>query len=225
MPKKKVKRKLKIKNILICLLGLLLITLLITYIATLKIKNIYVIGNDILSDKTILEDTKLINYPSFLMTKTKDIKRNLLKNPYINDVKITKDYRFKLYIEIKENKVLAINNENNNLILENNKIVENIYEITDAPVLINDISIVEKEFSKYFALIDKTILTKISQIEYQPNNVDDLRFLLYMNDGNLVYVTLTKIEKINKYNNIKDQLEDKKGIIYLDSGDYFEIKQ
>ena len=46
-----------------------------------------------------------------------------------------------------------------------------------------------------------------------------------MNDGNYVYVTLTKIDKINKYNSIKDQIGEDKGIIYLDSGDYIEIKE
>ena len=46
-----------------------------------------------------------------------------------------------------------------------------------------------------------------------------------MNDGNLVYITLNKIEKINKYNSIYSSLEGKKGIVYLDSGDYVEIKK
>ena len=46
-----------------------------------------------------------------------------------------------------------------------------------------------------------------------------------MNDGNLVYITLTKINKINKYNSIYSKMEGKKGIIYLDSGDYVEVKE
>ena len=45
-----------------------------------------------------------------------------------------------------------------------------------------------------------------------------------MTDSNYVYITLSKIEKINKYNSIIQKLENKKGIIYLDSGDYVEIK-
>ena len=44
-----------------------------------------------------------------------------------------------------------------------------------------------------------------------------------MNDGNYVYITLTKIEEINYYLEIIPKLEDKKGILYLDSGKYFEI--
>ena len=45
-----------------------------------------------------------------------------------------------------------------------------------------------------------------------------------MNDGNLVYITLTKINKINKYNQIRDKLDGHMGIIYLDAGDYVELK-
>ena len=46
-----------------------------------------------------------------------------------------------------------------------------------------------------------------------------------MNDSNLVYITLTKIEKLNKYTSIYQEMEGKKGIIYLDSGDYIEVKE
>ena len=72
--------------------------------------------------------------------------------------------------------------------------------------------------------VDNEILLKISQIEYTPNELDKERFLLYMTDANYVYITLSKIEKINKYNSILQKLENKKGIIHLDSGDYIEIK-
>ena len=222
--KKRIKkvRKLKIKNILIAILLLVIIVLFAFYVINIKIKNIYVVGNNILSDKIIIEDAKLVKYPSFIMTRSYDIKNNLLRNDYIKDVVVTKKFPSKVYVNIKENKVLAV--IDNKLLLESNKLVDNIYNITYAPVLINDITSVRIEFCKYFSLVDNSVLSKISQIQYMPNNVDKLRFLLYMNDGNSVYVTLTKIEKLNKYNSIKDQLENNLGILYLDSGDYYEIK-
>ncbi len=37
------------------------------------------------------------------------------------------------------------------------------------------------------------------------------RFLLYMDDGNSVYLTLTKFEQINYYDEVLPQLEGKKG--------------
>jgi hypothetical protein len=45
-----------------------------------------------------------------------------------------------------------------------------------------------------------------------------------MNDGNLVYITVSKTDLLNKYLNIVKKLNNKKGILYLDSGNYFEIK-
>ena len=72
------------------------------------------------------------------------------------------------------------------------------------------------------ASIDKNVLTLISEIEYQPwqsNDVmiDDTRFFLRMTDGNSVYVNLINLQKLNTYIEIFASLEDKKGILYLDS--------
>ena len=73
--------------------------------------------------------------------------------------------------------------------------------------------------------VDYEVLTKISEIEYSPTTYDEERFILYMNDENTVYITLNKIDEFKKYIDIKKQLEGKKGILYLDSGNYFEIKE
>ena len=81
-----------------------------------------------------------------------------------------------------------------------------------------------KLISKY-QNVENEIRLLISEIEYVPNDIDKERFLIYMTDGNYVYMTLNKITKLNTYNSIVDQLEGKHGIIYLDSGDYFEIKE
>ena len=94
-----------------------------------------------------------------------------------------------------------------------------------APILIGDITSIKEKFIKKFSLVDNDVLLKISEISYVPNEVDSERFSLKMNDGNLVYITLPKITKINKYNSIYSGLEGKKGIIYIDSGDYVEVKE
>lgn len=216
------KRKLKIKNILILLLLLILLYFGINYILHIKIKNIYIINNNIVPDKDIINSAKLEKYPSFLLTTSREIKNNILKNDYIKEVSVTKKIGSKVYIDIEEYRTLCL--YNNEIILESGNKVENIYDL-NLPILLNDVSSVYKDFINYFSKIDTNILTKISEIEYVPNEVDKQRFLLTMNDGNYVYITLTKINKINKYNSIKDQLEGKLGIIYLDSGDYVEIKE
>ena len=73
--------------------------------------------------------------------------------------------------------------------------------------------------------VDKSILGKISEISYDPNDYDKDRFLLYMDDGNSVFLTLTKFEMINYYNEVLSQLEGRKGILYLDSGNHFKIME
>jgi len=81
-----------------------------------------------------------------------------------------------------------------------------------------------KNFSLKLSKLNKNIRRQISEVEYSKTEVDEERFLLYMTDSNYVYITLTKIDKLNKYNSIVEEMDNKKGIIYLDSGDYVEIK-
>ena len=217
------KRKLKIKKILVTILLLTIIILSYLYLKRLPIRNIYTIGNNILSDREIIKMSEIDNYPSFIDTSSRDIKTKLLRNNYIKEVKIIKKFWGKVYIYINENKILAL--YNNRLLLESGEEVENIYNITTMPLLTNDITSIKERFVSKFSLVDNDILLKISEISYVPNEVDKERFALKMNDGNLVYVTLTKINKINKYNSIYSGLDGKKGIIYLDSGDYVEVKE
>ena len=46
-----------------------------------------------------------------------------------------------------------------------------------------------------------------------------------MNDGNYVYVTMSKFSSINKYLDIVKTLDSKNGILYLDYGNYFVPKE
>ncbi len=217
------KRKIKVKRILFCILFLSLLVLLFLYLKDLPIKNIYIIGNNILKDKEIIEIANLSNYPSFISTSNREIIKKLEKNEYIKKVTIKKKFYNKIYIYITENKILS--SYNDKLLLESGEYVDNIYNITSAPILISDITSIKDKFVSKFSLVNDDILLKISEIEYTPNEVDNERFSLQMNDGNLVYITLSKITKINKYNSIYSEMEGKKGIIYLDSGDYIEVKE
>lgn len=227
MAKKKKKRKvrLKIKNILIFLSIILIFLAVIYYVLQMPIKNIYISGNKILDDETVIELAKLSNYPSFLLTSTSQIKRNLSKSDYINNIKISKKLGNVIDIKVEEYKALALTNNGQRVILSSGKIIENKDNITDVPVLNNNISDkVFNYFIKKFSGVNDNILRQISQLEYSPVSVDDKRFLLYMDDGNMIYITLTKIDKLNKYNAIKDKMDNQTGLIYLDSGDYVELK-
>ena len=215
------KRKLNFKKVIIAIIVLVILVLSINYIKNKKITNIYITGNNILTDKEIIDLSILKNYPSFYFTFKNKIKKEILANSYIKDVKIIKQLPSKIYLDIEEYKPICI--YDNKIILENGKTVDNTYNIKNIPILINypeDLL----EFVSKFTLVNNEVLTKISEIKYDPSPVDDKRYSLYMDDGNLVYITLSKITKLNNYIGIYNSMEDKKGIIYLDSGDYVELK-
>lgn len=216
------KKKLKTKRLLIVILFLLLIALILTYLFNLPIKNIYISGNQLVSDKEIIELSKLAEYPPFIKTYFMNLEKDLKNNNYIKNVKITRKSFGKIYLEIEEYRPLCIYHDK--LVLSSTKQVENTNNISYVPYIINDIDSIYSKFIQKFSLVNDESLVKISHIEYTPNEVDKERFLFYMVDANYVYITLSKIEKINKYNSIVKELDGKKGIIYLDSGDYVEIK-
>lgn len=228
MTKKKVqvrvkKRKLKLGRVLICLLVLGIIILSIYYSFKLPIKNIYVIGNNIIPEEEIIKESGISSYPSFLGTSKSTIIKKLKNNEYINNVNVKKKFWGKIYLYIQEKKVLSI--YDNKLLLEDSSLQDNTYKIYRYPTLITDITEIKEKYVDSFNKVADEVLYQISQIEWSPNEVDNERFSLMMDDGNLVYITLNKIKKINKYNSIYSSMEGKKGIIYLDSGDYIEIKE
>ena len=228
MTKKKVqvrvkKRKLKLGRVLICLLVLGIIILSIYYSFKLPIKNIYVIGNNIIPEEEIIKESGISSYPSFLGTSKSTIIKKLKNNEYINNVNLKKKFWGKIYLYIQEKKVHSI--YDNKLLLEDSSLQDNTYKIYRYPTLITDITEIKEKYVDSFNKVADEVLYQISQIEWSPNEVDNERFSLMMDDGNLVYITLNKIKKINKYNSIYSSMEGKKGIIYLDSGDYIEIKE
>lgn len=216
------KKKLKTKKLIMTIIIFLILVLISVFCVKLPLKNIYITGNNIVNDKTIIEFAGLTEYPSFISTYFSSIKKNVLKNDYIKNVKIKRNLNRKIYIDVEEYKPICIYKEK--LILSSSKSVDNTYDIDYVPYVINNIDEIYDKFVSKFAKINIDILLKISHIEYVPNDLDKERFLLYMTDSNYVYITLSKIDKINKYNSIVKKLENKKGIIYLDSGDYIEIK-
>ena len=146
----------------------------------------------------------------------------------ILEADVERNFFHVLVISVTENKPLFINNTNHTVVFadkEEVKIDEEI-DLFRVPRLINYVPDNKyKTFVKGMANIKKDILGKISDIEYQPNDYDKDRFLLYMDDGNMVYLTLTKFDMINYYNDVLSQLENKKGILYLDNGNHFQIME
>ena len=224
--KKRVKRKFNIKKFMFFILFLVIVYFGVSIIFSIKTKNIVILNSNYYSDEEIIETAEIENYPKFLKINKKDIKNKLLKLDLIEDVKISKKFGFILEIDVVEKKILYLTRSTNKYKLST---FENYgsEDIISVPVLINFVpEDIEKEFVKGLTKIDYNIVSKISEIEYSVTDYDDERFVLYMNDGNLVYVTNNRIEMLNNYITIMKKISsEKKGILYLDTGNYFKIKE
>lgn len=223
--KKRVKRKFNPLKFLSFIAFIIICYFLTVYFLDIKTKNILVLNNNYYSDEKIIETAGIENYPKFILLNTDKIKKKLLKLDLIENVIIKKKWNFILELTIKEKKILYLVRSENKYKLSDNKLYE-LDNVMSVPTLINYVpEDTEKKFVEQFKNIDNNIISMISEIEYSKTSYDSDRFLLYMNDGNMVYITTTKLKSLNKYVDIVKKLENKKGILYLDSGNYFEIKE
>lgn len=215
------KRKLNIKRTLFSLVVLFLFGMVIKWVIGIPIKNIYIYNNQLLSDQEIIELAKIETYPSTFKTLSFMIESRLKENKYIKDVKVTKKKLTEVHIEVFENYPLFINRLTNKTVLLDGTTVDEVFPV---PTLINIVPDTKYQvLMEKMALLDREILSRISEIEYAPNEVESNRFLFYMNDGNYVYLTLEKFPSINSYVDIIKNFENKKGILYLDYGNHFTI--
>ena len=221
------KKKLRLLPFFIFIIVIAVIVFVCLFILDTKVKNIIITGNEVLSDDEIIDLAGLTDYPSFYKTLNLTMKNNLKENPLIESVDINRSFYHIIEIDVKEYNILYKREDNGKYVLENKKEVtldkETPYTI---PRLINTIpkKILDR-FIKYYKRVDLGIREKISEIKYDPNEFDEERFLLYMDDGNSVYITITKFERLNYYNEVLPQLDGKKGYLYLDSGNHFQIMQ
>ena len=223
--KKRVRRKFNLGKFILFILIIFIIYFGMKYLFSIKIKNIIIVNNNYYSDEEIIEKAGIENYPEFITLSRKKIKNKLSTLDLIEDVEIKKEFGFILRITIKEKKILYHIRSNNEYKVSDNKNYS-LDNVTGVPTLINYVpEEVEKKFVNKFKDIDSNIINMISEIEYNKTSYDSERFLLYMNDGNEVYITVTRTNLLNKYVDIVTKLDNKKGILYLDSGNYFEIKK
>ena len=221
------KKKLRLLPFLIFIIVIAIIVFVFLFVLDTKVKNIIITGNNVLSDDELIELAGLTDYPSFYKTLNSKIENGIKENPLIKDVDINRRFYHIIEIKVDEYEILYKREDNGKYVLENKEEItldsETPYTI---PRLINEIKDNKlNSFIKYYKRIDLNIREKISEIKYEPNDYDEDRFLLYMDDGNSVYVTITKFERLNYYNDVLPQLDGRKGILYLDSGNHFIIME
>lgn len=216
------KRKIKVKNVLLVLLFFIIILLGLAFLTDVKINNIVIKGNTLYSDWEIIEKAGLDDYPSSLKTLSRNIEKRLEEDDYIKNVDVERPSLTKVVIEIDENLPLFYYLPAQKTILADEKEVSDNFPV---PTVINYVpDKIYTKFLKAISSVNYDIVKRISEIRYDPNEVDEGRFFLTMNDGNQVYLTLNKFTKIDNYLDIIKEFDNKKGILYLDSGEYFEVK-
>lgn len=221
MKNKTKKRKIRYDRIIIFLIILIIIFSFFSYFFNLKITNIYILNNNILSDQEIIEFAELSDYPSTFQNLSFQIENRIKNNIYVKDVNVTKKWFTQVYIDITENRPLFYYEYNKKTILSDKRETTDFHAI---PTVINYIT--DSYYDKFIEemnKLDESILSRISEIKFYPNEVDDNRFLLTMSDGNYVYVNISTFNKLNKYITILESLPKENGILYLDYGNNFEI--
>ena len=218
---KKKKVKIKYGRLFLFLVILFLVFYLFINIFKFNITNIYIKGNKIYTDQQIIDLAKINNYPSTFKALSLVIEKNLESDIYIKKAVVKKRFLTKVYIEIEENKPLFYNETKHKTVLSNQKETDDIFMV---PTLVNYVpDSIYANLIKKMLIIDDEILKRISEIKYDPTDVDEERFLFTMNDGNYVYINLYKMSKINSYIDIIEKVDNKKGILNLDAGDHFTI--
>lgn len=223
--KKKRKKKIKFFRVFLVLSILLLLVVLIIFLGKIKVKGYYISGNTYYKDEEILSMTGLDKYPSYLLTTKHSINSKIKNDDLIKNIKIKKTLYGKFKIIIEENKILFYDNIKKKSITESGKEIDYYYKLS--PVLVSGIQdkkLYNKLINK-FKKVNNNTYQSISEIKYDPNDIDKERFLLSMNDGNYVYVTMSKFDNINNYLEIAKTLGAKNGILYLDYGNYFVPKE
>lgn len=222
MKKQKKKRKLRLRRLLLLLLIVSVISFALVKASSVRIRSIIIKGNNIITDQEIIEIADLEDYPSFIKTLSYTVKKKILKNQYVKDVSVSKGI-LSIKINITEKKVLYTDLVNGVKVTTDGDIKDD--RIVCVPNLTNDVPKEKKdEFNKAMSKIDSDILCQMAEIKYDPNEIDSDRYYVYMSDGNSVYLTVNKFDKINKYNTILENVGKQNGTLYLDYGDYFKVK-
>lgn len=205
---KKVKKKrLNIARALVLVLFIYIIVCVGIYIYQEPVRHYEIKGNSRLTDIDIIRNLSLEDYPSFVSINNKALKKKLEDNVLIKKATIKYGWNFSLIIEIEENNPIFVYKMENKICLSDGTLIDNDADLAvGIPILLNTTPEEQmRELAKNLSDLDEGILYLVNDIEYKPsynsNNqiIDDYRFLLSMNDKNMVYVNAKKLKSMNKY--------------------------
>lgn len=227
-------KRFSIARLLVLILIIYIVVCFFLFIYKQPVRHYEIKGNNLIKDVDIIRMLDLEDYPSFISINTRSLKKKLESNSLILKAKVSYDFNFKIIIEIEENSPVFLIKSENKICLANGEKIDVRNDIIGIPVLLNSTpENIQKVLADNLAKVESGILYQISEIEYKPSYnkdqkvIDENRFLLSMNDNNLVYITSKKAYMLNSY---LDIIATKKitgnGILYLDGdekGNLFEL--
>ncbi len=221
--KRVVKRRLNLKRVFLLALIIYLFYIGITSLLKINVSSVTVNGNNYVSDSTIIKLAGFNEKVPFFGFTEKTVCEKVESNGLIHSCKVTREKGWKVKITVEENEPLFYYSANGKIALSDGSMIdgENTYGV---PTLINYVP--EKVllgFISGLSAIKSDIIHSISEIEYTPSAnsdgtyIDDERFMLSMNDGNIVYINNKRLSILQYYEKVYASIGDKKGIFNFDS--------
>ena len=193
------------------------------------IKHIEVIGNEVISEKEVIERSGLSSDTNIWVIHQSQVIEHLKKQPIIKDVEVKRKLPQTVQIKVTEHHVIGYikNDLQYHPVLENGMIISTVHipYTGDKPLLhqFDDEQYLQRIASE-LSEVPEHIFQLISEIKWEPTEKNKYKIVLYMNDGYIVHATLRDFaSKMATYPSIVAQLEpDEKGIIHMGVGTYFE---
>lgn len=233
IPKLKEERKRKANRRLILYLSIFFLLLLIIIYFQSPLSNvgkITISGNYYLSETEILDTANLSRETSFWNLPRTELETKLLEElPQLASVTIDKKWPNAVSIQVNERNRIAYLIENGQYfpVLENGQVLDSLPandSPVNAPILVNWNKQHLEAMTNELMKIPQSLIGRISEIHYVPDNETTYDIKLYMNDGFEVRSTIKNFaDKIIAYPSIVKEIEaGKKGIVYLTVGSYFQ---
>lgn len=222
---KKKKKRFNIARTLVFVLIIYIIVCLCISIYKQPIRHFDIKGNKILTDIDIIRELGLDSYPSFASISPKGLTLELEKNPYVRKATISYGWNFVLLIEVEENRPMFLVKLEDKVALSDGSLIDvRDSDLIGIPTLLNTTpDEIMKTLANSLSTLDEGILYMINDIEYKPSYnkenqiIDEYRFLLSMNDKNMVYINAKRLKSLNKYLDIiATNKITSNGTLYLD---------
>lgn len=220
---KRARKRRQRRRMIKLVVGLMSVALVVLYFLSdsSHVKTLTVYDNYLYRDEEILKKAKLNYDSSFLLSNRFWIAYQLEKDPLIMNAKVSKDFKGGIHVTVEEKKVIGyMSEQRNQLIIDQEGIIEidglsdSIYENIARISGFNQEQM--KQLKDSFNVVDKEIITMISEIiPYQTSYNDDM-VQLVMRDGNRISTTYRGIALVNHYKKILPQLEGTHVCLYAD---------